>query len=160
MQMSLTRVLFVCRGNLCRSPMAMALFRHVLAGRGEIGAACDSAGYYDWAPFPREAHPFARRAVAQVIGTDELSAHGAKPWSGRLVEWATRIVVAEEWMKYDFPADKVVTLRGLAGEKGDVDDPYGHEFETYVRCCSEIKYLIETGIEVLLNPAASDELER
>lgn len=140
--------------------MAMALFQHVLSHTEETGAACDSAGYYEWAPFPREAHPFARRAIAQVIGIDTLAAHRAKPWSDRLVEWATRIVVAEEWMKRDFPADKVVTLRGLAGEKGDVDDPYGQEFETYVHCCSEIRRLIETGIEVLLNPRSSGELQR
>lgn len=137
--------------------MAMALFQHLLTDKGETGAACDSAGYYEWEPFPREAHPFARRAVAQVIGTDALAAHRAKPWSDRLVEWATRIVVAEEWMKCDFPADKVVTLRGLAGEKGDVCDPYGQEFETYVRCCSEIQYLLEAGMELLLisSPGAS-----
>ncbi len=131
--------------------MAMALFQHLQGDKGETGAACDSAGYYDWAPFPREAHPFARRAAAQVIGTDLLSTHRAKPWSDRLVEWATRIVVAEEWMKYDFPGDKAVALRELAGKKGDVDDPYGQEFETYVRCCSEIQYLIEAGMEVLLS---------
>ncbi len=43
------RVLFVCLGNICRSPMAEALFRHKvkLAGLdGQIEA--DSAGTGDW----------------------------------------------------------------------------------------------------------------
>ncbi len=45
----MVRVLFVCLGNICRSPMAEAVFMHKVreAGlEGEIGA--DSAGTGDW----------------------------------------------------------------------------------------------------------------
>ncbi|MFY7953475.1 MAG: low molecular weight phosphotyrosine protein phosphatase, partial [Armatimonadaceae bacterium] len=45
----MTRVLFVCLGNICRSPMAEALFRHrvVAAGLGDR-IVIDSAGTGDW----------------------------------------------------------------------------------------------------------------
>lgn len=39
------RVLFVCSGNICRSPLAEAVFRHKLAERGLAGhIVVDSAG--------------------------------------------------------------------------------------------------------------------
>jgi len=42
-------VLFVCLGNICRSPMAEAVFRHQLEQHGLEGViAVDSAGTGDW----------------------------------------------------------------------------------------------------------------
>ncbi|UVI27662.1 low molecular weight protein-tyrosine-phosphatase [Paenibacillus spongiae] len=42
-------VLFVCLGNICRSPMAEAVFRHELMARGlEDVIKVDSAGTGDW----------------------------------------------------------------------------------------------------------------
>ena len=40
-------VLFVCLGNICRSPLAEAAFRHELAEAG-LDIAVDSAGTSDW----------------------------------------------------------------------------------------------------------------
>lgn len=46
---SLVRVLFVCLGNICRSPMAEAVFRHLLIKEGLEGKVeVDSAGTGDW----------------------------------------------------------------------------------------------------------------
>lgn len=42
-------VLFVCLGNICRSPMAEALFREMLKGSSQQQAwTIDSAGFVDW----------------------------------------------------------------------------------------------------------------
>ena len=43
------RILFVCMGNLCRSPTAEAVFRHAVrqAGLGHV-IECDSAGTHDY----------------------------------------------------------------------------------------------------------------
>lgn len=54
----MTRILFVCLGNICRSPLAEALFDQLLRERGlEDQIQCDSAGTGDWhvgqSPDPR-----------------------------------------------------------------------------------------------------------
>jgi protein-tyrosine phosphatase len=43
------RLLFVCLGNICRSPMAEGVFRHVIEEEGVAGLfQIDSAGLGDW----------------------------------------------------------------------------------------------------------------
>jgi protein-tyrosine phosphatase len=69
------RVLFVCMGNVCRSPTAEAVFRHCVlaAGLGER-IACTSAGTHD---FNRGASPDGRaRAAAQRRGYDMSKMRG------------------------------------------------------------------------------------
>lgn len=53
----MARILFVCLGNTCRSPMAAALGRAYLAGRGVAGVEIASAGEaaFTGDPAPREA---------------------------------------------------------------------------------------------------------
>ncbi|BCT67504.1 low molecular weight protein-tyrosine-phosphatase [Nitrosospira sp. NRS527] len=61
-----TRVLFVCMGNICRSPTAEAVFRHqVIAAGFENAIHIDSAGTHDYhigaPPDPRAQKAAARR---------------------------------------------------------------------------------------------------
>lgn len=45
----MTKILFVCLGNICRSPMAHGVLRHRVAERGATGQiTIDSAGTGDW----------------------------------------------------------------------------------------------------------------
>ncbi len=45
----MTRVLFVCMGNICRSPTAEAVFRHAVKRAGfDHLIECDSAGTHDY----------------------------------------------------------------------------------------------------------------
>ncbi|RMG93194.1 MAG: low molecular weight phosphotyrosine protein phosphatase [Chloroflexi bacterium] len=58
------RVLFVCLGNICRSPMAEAVFQHMVdeAGLSEQ-ITVDSAGTGSW-HVGEKAHPGTRRVLA------------------------------------------------------------------------------------------------
>jgi len=61
--MERTRVLFVCLGNICRSPTAEAVFAHVVAGEGLSHAfEIDSAGTGDWHS-GEKAHPQTRQTA-------------------------------------------------------------------------------------------------
>ena len=64
----MVRVLFVCLGNICRSPLAEGVFRHLVDEAGlatQIGA--DSAGTGNWhvgqPPDPRAQATAARRGI-------------------------------------------------------------------------------------------------
>jgi protein-tyrosine phosphatase len=66
------RVLFVCLGNICRSPLAEAVFRQQVAGRGlqdrfEIDSA-GTSGYHDGAPPDRRSTETARRRGVELAG--------------------------------------------------------------------------------------------
>jgi protein-tyrosine phosphatase len=62
------RILFVCTGNICRSPSAEGVFRHVLASRApHLGIEVGSAGTHDYhvgeAPDARSVAAAARRGI-------------------------------------------------------------------------------------------------
>src|SRR5690554_8149550 len=62
------RVLFVCLGNICRSPTAEGIFRRLLEERGLAHRVeVDSCGIGDWhvgkAPDPRTREAAARRGI-------------------------------------------------------------------------------------------------
>ena len=64
----MVRICFVCLGNICRSPTAEGIFRHLISERGLTGAvAIDSAGTGAWhvgkPPDPRTVAEAARRGV-------------------------------------------------------------------------------------------------
>ncbi len=66
------RVLFVCMGNICRSPAAECVFRQVITQEGLAGAVeCDSAGTIDFhagsAPDPRVRKTGADRGF-EIVG--------------------------------------------------------------------------------------------
>jgi protein-tyrosine phosphatase len=63
-------ILFVCLGNICRSPLAEAAFRDQAANAG-LHADTDSAGTGDWhvgAPPDRRAQAVARRHGIDIAG--------------------------------------------------------------------------------------------
>ncbi|MEJ5239407.1 MAG: low molecular weight protein arginine phosphatase, partial [Limisphaera sp.] len=43
-------ILFVCTGNVCRSPMAEGLFRHMVQGRGEYRVLSAGLGAVEGQP--------------------------------------------------------------------------------------------------------------
>ncbi len=62
------RILFVCLGNICRSPMAEGVFRHLLHAKGMSDRVLlDSAGTGSWhvgePPDPRARRAAAKRGV-------------------------------------------------------------------------------------------------
>jgi len=72
----MTRILFVCLGNICRSPTAEGVFRRLAAAEG-LPVEVDSAGTGDWhvgkPPYP----PATRAALARGVDISGLRARQA-----------------------------------------------------------------------------------
>ncbi len=74
-RVSTYRVIFVCMGNICRSPMAEVVLRHQLTGRGLANlVTVDSAGTGGW----HVGDPADRRARAALERRGYTSAHSAR----------------------------------------------------------------------------------
>jgi len=133
-------VLFVCSGNVCRSPMAEYLFRHRLPGdtRWTVGSAGVSA--MAGLPPSREAEE-----VLAELGI-ALSRHRSRRMSRALVDAATLIVVMTSAHRdrlrtiYPMGQDKVYLLRAFDPDtvRQDIDDPIGLSVDVYREIRDEI----------------------
>jgi protein-tyrosine-phosphatase len=126
------KVLFVCTGNTCRSPMAAAVLNR-LAAEGDLPHRAASAGLaaFEGAPATDEA----LAALRERYGGEpaDLASHRAHRVDRADVDAADAVLAMTEAHRRElvrrFPdaASKIATLRG--GE--DVADPYGCGGEAY-----------------------------
>lgn len=145
----MVRVLFVCLGNICRSPMAEGVFRQLvehagLAGNFEI----DSAGTGSW-HVGEQAHSGTRRVLAK---------HGIN-YLGRARRVKQTDLVDPETYLIAMDRENLVDLQSMVGEhprlfrlldfatqteRRDVPDPY------YNGNFDEVYQLVEDGCRGLL----------
>jgi protein-tyrosine phosphatase len=124
------RVLFVCLGNICRSPLAEGVMRHLVEERGlqdkiEIDSAGTGAWHVGEAPDARSIEIAARNGVS-------LSGQSARKFCPADFRDFTRVVAMDTSNFRDLravaPSGAVADLRLLRDfdpeGSGDVPDPY------------------------------------
>lgn len=147
------RILFVCAGNTCRSPMAEGI------ARTELDCLYPLAQAFSRGLMAREGADASSgaRAVCDEIEID-IGRHQSAPLKAEDVAKADLILTMEHNQRMLllalFPArrERIFTLREYATRKmgPDVHDPIGGDLETYRRCREEIRILVRKGLRRLL----------
>ena len=137
------KILFVCTGNVCRSPMAEGLLRHMLRGRDDVQVASAGLGALDGVGVTDVA-----AEVAAELGID-ISSHLSQSLNNDLVQQADFIFVMtrqhQETLQTLFPsaAEKTFLVREFeeshAGETKDIADPIGQSIDVYRRTRDQIR---------------------
>jgi protein-tyrosine-phosphatase len=153
-----TRILLVCTGNICRSPLAAALLERALAERGTAGLDVSSAGTGAWdgAPVSEGAY-----LVGLERGLD-LSGHRARLLTRELVEQADLVLTMARHHRARVDElggeGHVFVLGEYAGRDGDeaeVSDPFGGALEVYRDTYTELEALLQAAVERIVKEFAS-----
>lgn len=149
------RIIFVCTGNTCRSPMAEAIFKDIIAEKGlEEEFEVYSAGVY---AFDNDPASYQAIEVMKKEFNIDLKYHRAKVLDYSDIEKADIILTMtrkhRDMIIDVFPeaAEKVHVLKEFAGVKGnsDIIDPFGQDYDVYKNCAYEIENLLLKVLEKL-----------
>jgi protein-tyrosine phosphatase/ribose 5-phosphate isomerase B len=155
-------ILFVCTGNICRSPMAEGQLKNLIEKDPVPGIKVTSAGLI---ALPGNPASFNAVRVAQEHGIS-LQDHGAQPLSSALVAQADLILVMEPRQGQEILArhpeasDKVLHLRYFArygSRERLISDPYGLSLEAYRFCWEDIRECVESLHHWLLEASRTNE---
>lgn len=144
-------ILFVCTGNVCRSPMAEGLFRHAVRNSSNYRVISAGVGAVDGQP----PSPHAVRALKD-LGID-IARQRSQMLTSELVQQADYIFgmthghVDAVNLLFPQAAEKTFLLREfdetLDVFEKDISDPIGGSYDVYLNCRDQI----EQGIASMLN---------
>ncbi len=149
-------ILFLCTGNICRSPMAEGLFRHAVQGRGDYRVWSAGLGAVD-------GHPPSAHAVQAMndLGID-ISRQRSRMLTADMVREADFIFgmthghVDTVMLLYPQAAEKTFLLREfddtLEAFEKDVADPIGGSFLVYAACRDQIQQGIASLLKFVEQP--------
>lgn len=143
----INKVLFVCVGNICRSPMAEGLFKQALPDRAVFSAGL-SAMVGD------QADPLSIQLMWEY-GID-IRAHRARGLAGWMISETDLIVTMDQdqkrFIEQRYPTAKGKVVRIGEGGNYDIPDPYQQGLPVFRQSFN----LIAQGIDQLAERIADD----
>jgi len=151
--MSRTRILFICHGNICRSPMAEFIFKEMVRLQGLEDRFYVESAAVSTEEIGNSIYPPAKRC---------LNAHGIPYDKNKTARQITRadydrfdlIIYMDRmnlrWLRYiipDDPQNKVKLMMSYTGHDRDVADPwYTGDFETTFKDITEASRMLLQNI--------------
>ncbi len=154
-----TRVLFLCLGNICRSPAAEGIFIHRARERGVLDRfEVDSAGLGGWhageLPDPRTLAEAARRgiqlpSIARQLAERDFDHHHV------IVYMDAQNRAGLE--RRGAPGDRLRAMSSFRPDAGpdDVADPYEHGPEAFVAMFDHLERAVDGMLDELAGGGAS-----
>jgi protein-tyrosine-phosphatase len=141
----MSHVLFVCTGNMCRSPLAEVLMKREAEARGLADLTVSSAGTGAWDGAPASEGAY---LVALEHGLD-LSAHRARLVSRELLLDADLVLTMSrhhrarvQELEPEAPVHVLGEYAGRTGPEAEVSDPFGGDLELYRATYAELEELV------------------
>jgi protein-tyrosine phosphatase len=152
--------LFICKGNICRSPFAEHLARKLT-----VNAATGEKAFYSVGLHVSQSLPPPREAilVAESFGI-HLNGHRSRKLSQKMIESFDIVIAMQVWqfqtLRKTFPKyqDKIFLLplfdsaestkqRGFS--QYNIQDPYGRSTDEFYACFQRIKRCLEELFEFI-----------
>ncbi|MBR1778953.1 MAG: low molecular weight phosphatase family protein [Clostridia bacterium] len=131
--MKAMKIVFICTGNTCRSPMAEVIFKHLIQKNHLQDISCTSAGIS-----AKSGQKASRNAIKVCKEWDlDLTKHTAKNIFDIQIEDYDRFVAMNEThleilKTLGVPGDKICVLGN------SIADPFGENLDAYRKCRNEI----------------------
>jgi protein-tyrosine-phosphatase len=146
-------ILFVCTANICRSPLAVGLFRKIVSERPDhTDWRVESAGTWG---LDGEPAADGSRFVMMEKGID-IGPHRARTVTRELLGEFDLILTMEagqkEALKLEFPevASRIFQLSEIIGHFFDIPDPIGQPIDRFRKTADELDKIFRSGFSEIL----------
>lgn len=149
--MTVRKVLVVCSGNTCRSPMATAMLRHLWQQGGGSNLELTSAGTSAFPGMEATEHAV---AAMKNRGLD-IGGHRSQAVSDVMLDGVDLVLTMTErhkeyiLMLWPHLKDKVHTLGDYAGTHMDVSDPFGGNLAQYEATANDLETTLKLVVDKL-----------
>ena len=131
------KILFVCTGNTCRSPMCAALFNHKFAD--QFSTSASSAGIFT------DGAPINHKSVTALLEKGVISSN-FNPYNDHISHSVTESDIIESDLVYGVTEQHSAHLKLMFPEHADkifslpiqISDPFGQDLYAYKSCLDDI----------------------